>query len=385
VLAGGGVAAWALIDPGAFGAEEERTAPAPQVVVPGGEPEDAPDLGFPGFATKNTTRIAGADAVADSVGAALAAFPATGGLPGPDAVTMVAEHDWPAGIAASVLVAAPVGAPVLVGDTEGVPGLTLDALAALAPEGSGATGGAQLLAVGDVAVPSGMQTRTAGGANPAELAAEVERLRRRLTGRKPDRIVLASSDEPAFAMPAAAWAARSGDPVLFVQRDSVPGPTLRALKRYPNIPVFLLGPRSAASGKVMSQLEKAKVNVERIAGPDPVANAIAFARFAGPAGFGWGVADPGHGLAIANAGRPADAGAAAVLSASGKWGPLLLVEDAEILPPTLEGYLLDIKPGFVTDPTRAVYNHVWVIGDSSAVSVEVQAQVDELAELAKVG
>ena len=36
------------------------------------------------------------------------------------------------------------------------------------------------------------------------------------------------------------------------------------------------------------------------------------------------------------------------------------------------------------DPTRAVYNHVWLIGDATAISVEFQAQVDELAELAQV-
>jgi hypothetical protein len=47
--------------------------------------------------------------------------------------------------------------------------------------------------------------------------------------------------------------------------------------------------------------------------------------------------------------------------------------------------MLDIKPGFEDDPTRALYNHVWVIGDTSAVGAEVQAEVDELAELTEIG
>ncbi len=44
-----------------------------------------------------------------------------------------------------------------------------------------------------------------------------------------------------------------------------------------------------------------------------------------------------------------------------------------------------MKPGYTTDPTRAFYNHVWVIGDGDAISVEQQAEVSELAELAKIG
>jgi hypothetical protein len=47
--------------------------------------------------------------------------------------------------------------------------------------------------------------------------------------------------------------------------------------------------------------------------------------------------------------------------------------------------MLDIKPGFEDDPTRAVYNHIWLIGDSGAIGARVQAEVDELAEVTEVG
>jgi hypothetical protein len=33
---------------------------------------------------------------------------------------------------------------------------------------------------------------------------------------------------------------------------------------------------------------------------------------------------------------------------------------------------------------RGVYNHAWVIGDESAVSVEVQARIDELSEIVRI-
>jgi hypothetical protein len=72
------------------------------------------------------------------------------------------------------------------------------------------------------------------------------------------------------------------------------------------------------------------------------------------------------------------------LSASGVWGPLLVTEDAAQIPPALRGYLLDVKPGYVGDPTRAVYNHVWVIGDQDAISVGFQSQVDDLAEVVQI-
>jgi hypothetical protein len=56
--------------------------PAPRVVVADTpEPEDTGDLGFPAFATKNTTRVAGADSIADAAAVALAVYPSTGGVP----------------------------------------------------------------------------------------------------------------------------------------------------------------------------------------------------------------------------------------------------------------------------------------------------------------
>ena len=128
-------------------------------------------------------------------------------------------------------------------------------------------------------------------------------------------------------MPAAAWAARSGDPVLFVAKDAAPKPTLAALRRDKRVPVYVLGPASAISDKALEQVRKVAPGAKRIGAEDPVQNAIAFARYASGS-FGWDINDPGHGFVIANAGRPLDAAAAAPLSASGDWGPLLITDDA---------------------------------------------------------
>jgi hypothetical protein len=381
--AGVGIGVYIAIDSLGGGKAAQPPAPGPKIVLKKPQPEAAQDLGFPAFATKNTTRVAGADPVADAAGVALAVYPSTGGVKGPAAVSLVEAGDWPSGIAAASLVGPPVGAPVLLTASDSVPVLTADALRALAPSGSSATDDKQIFAIGSAAAPGGPRTSNVSGSNPAEIADAVDRLRQRLTHSEPDHIVLASSDRAPFAMPAAAWAARSGDPVLFVQKESVPQPTLDALKRHDGVPVYVLGPASVISDKAFKQVQKVAPGAKRVGADNAIDNAIEFARYA-DSSFGWDINDPGHGFVIANEARPSDAAAAAPLSASGDWGPLLLTNDAATVPAALHGYLLDVKPGYVSDPTRALYNHVWLMGNETAISVAFQAQVDELAELVPV-
>ena len=383
LAAGGGVYLAVTSGDDDVSVADSAPLPAPQVVIEEApEPEETGDLGFPAFATKNTTRVAGADATADAAAVALAVHPSTGTAPPPDAVTLVDVDDWPAGIAAASLAAAPIGAPMLVTDAGEVSGLTESALRELGPEGSAATAGRQVFVIGDAVAPDGYESLDVDGADAAEVAAEVDRLRDRLAD-EPGAVVIASSEDPAYAMPAAGWAARSGDPVLFAERNSLPAPTVKALRRNDGVPVFVLGPESAISEKTMKEIEHVAPGAKRVGADDPVENAIAFARV-DDGDFGWNINDPGHGFVIANADRPLDAGAAAPLSASGTWGPLLVTDDGTSLPAALHDYLLDLKPGYEDDPTRALYNHIWLIGDTSALSVDLQAEVDELAEVAPV-
>lgn len=370
----------------AGGDDERAEAPAPQVFVrTEAVPEAAAELGFPAFATSNTTRVAAPDAVATAAGVALATFPNAGGVEGPDAVTLVPSEDWAAGIAAASLVAAPVGAPILLSEGGELPDLTGDALVALSPQGAAVTGNRQVFAVGDAPQPEATRSQQIEGANAAEVAAEVARLRARLVEEDPEHLLVASSDDPAYAMPAAAWAARSGDPVLFAQLDSVPDATLELIEEYEDVPVYLLGPEAVISADVQRQIRQASNSQVRRAGQEdnPVANAVEFARYVDGT-FGWNINDPGHGFVVANAGRPADAGAAAALSGTGSWGPLLLTDEAATPPAELEGYLLDLKPGYSDDPTRAVYNHIWIVGDEEAISVDFQVELDAVAEVAPV-
>jgi len=358
---------------------------AEQAPVLGQEGEDdaaATDLGFPAFATRNTTRVGGADAIADAAGVAQAVYPSRDRDTRPRAVSLVDAADWRVAVSAAQLMAAPLRAPVLYSEHGGLPGASEQALGRLIPTGAKEAGGAQVIRIGDAAVVEGYKATPVEGADHAALAQAIDRLQTAAAGKPSPAVVVASADQPGFAMPAAGWAAKSGDPVLWVTRDAIPAPTRAAITAHKRPRIYVLGPESAVSKKVLRQLSELG-DARRISGADPVANAIAFARFS-DGSFGWNVVDPGHGLVFASTQRPLDAAAAAPLSASGTYGPLLLVTAANALPAPLQGYLLDIQPGYDTDPVRGVYNHGWMIGDEDAVSVDVQARIDALLEIQAV-
>jgi hypothetical protein len=346
--------------------------------------EAAELLGYPTFATNNTTRVGGTDPASTAAGVALAVFPSATVAQRPAAVAVADEGEWQAAIAAAVLMAAPVQAPLLLSSEGDLPDATSQALEALDPQGSGDTNGVQAFTIGSGAAPEGLKTAGVKGGDPAAIAAAIAALRDKLAGGPPKQIVLAPEDEPGFAMPAAAWAARSGDPVLFSSAEKLPVATLKVLARHPKVPVYVLGPSSAISSDALREAAKVSKKVRRVSGEDPAENAIALARYS-VGDFGWNINDPGHGFVVARSDSPLSAAIAAPLSASGTWGPLLLSEDADTLPKALREYLLDVKPGYTTDPTRAFYNHVWIIGDQEAIDVTQQAQIDQLAELAQIG
>ena len=128
--------------------------------------------------------------------------------------------------------------------------------------------------------------------------------------------------------PAAAWAARSGDPILFADGDEVPESTSKVVRKHPDAPIYVLGPESAISDKAIAAIQKkSKSEITRVGEEDPVENSIAFARFV-DGDFGWNINDPGHGFTVANISRPLDAAVGAPLSAGGKPGPLLVTDDA---------------------------------------------------------
>ena len=334
--------------------------------------------------------------MADAAGVALAVYPSSGAGTHPRAVTIAPTDDWQAALASAVLMAPPVRAPILLSGSGSLPSATADALNVLAPTGAAAINGAQVIQVGDVPAVSGERAAVIHGRDPYTIAAAIDRFEGAVLGKTSVNVVVVSAEDSAapYSMPAAGWAAESGEPILFVSSSGVPSATRQALLSHQNPHIYVLGPPSVIPNSVIGQLSKYGT-VRRVSGPDPASNAIAFAAYRDPAcpanqpcahipgSFGWAMRGPGHGYVLLNSSRTLDAAAAAPLSASGDYGPELLVPSADTLPSSVLNYFLNYAtPGYNQEgPTAAVYNHGWVIGDPSAISIGVQARMDQLLEV----
>ena len=348
------------------------------------QPRAAAELGFPTVATKNTTRVSGGDAAADVAGAVGAVWPATSERQRPAVVALVDKDDWQGALAASVLHAAPVRAPTLLTDGASLPEVSKTTLDRLKPKGSQLTKGAQVVLIGQKPrAPDGYKPASLNGRDPYELAAAVDRFFSARKGKPSENVIVTTGERAPYAMPAAAWAARSGDSVLFVKQDEIPAVTQRALQSHERPGIYVLGPEEAVSEKVVRQLGRYG-KVERVAGKDPVDNALAFARFKGSGGFGWDANVAGRNLTVASTDRPLDLACAAAFGTNGIFAPLLLTDQPDPLPDALDGYLLDVQPGYEDDPRDAVYNNVWILGDTETISPAAKDRIDEVSTLIPV-
>ena len=150
-------------------------------------------------------------------------------------------------------------------------------------------------------------------------------------------------------MPAAGWAAKSGNPLLWVTAQGIPPETEAAIK------TAQVGRRSTCSGPadavpdtVLDALgSSARSSGSRAPTRSPTRSRSRATR---TATFGWYVVDPGHGLVFASTRaarrtrRPPRR-----CRPRGTYGPLLLLTDAGVLPQPLQDYLLDIQPGYDAD------------------------------------
>jgi hypothetical protein len=376
---------------GKGGAEAERPGSSARRIAP------VAAQGAVSVATRNTTRLGGDDVAADAAAVARAVYPGLTAATRPLAVVIVNERDWLPALASSVLASAPAGAPILFSEGETLPAVTLQTLEAMHPLGAPTLGGAQVIRIGTAAaVPHGMLTRTVrvGLGLPTVAAAAIEQLVVTLAGSAPHQVIVLPADAPpALAMPAAGLAAESGAPILFVTRGRVPTQTAAVLASLHQPSIYVID-GTAIGHHTLDELRNfgtvktitsdvLQAGVGDTAGTEAVQGAIEVARFT-DGSFGWGVKEPGHGLVFANVGRPLDAPAAALLSATGDYGPLLLLASATQVAPALAGYLSDIQPAYSEPqfpPVRGAYNHGWLIGDEGAISTVMQAEIDTMLEI----
>jgi hypothetical protein len=341
-------------------------------------------------ATRNTTRLGGSEVAEDAAAVARAVYPGLTAETRPRAVVVVDEADWSGALAAAGLAAAPTGAPLLYSSHGKLPAVSAGSLEAMHPSGMASLGGAQVISVGAAAVPPAhLSVHSVPPSEPAVTAAAIARVMLSAAGGAAlhQVIVVAANAPRALQMPAAGLAAESGAPILFVTPARIPAATAAMLSELHHPSIYVVAPQEIRS-RTLTLLRRlgsvTEIRTSDAEGAGPLANAITVARFTDGT-FGWGVKEPGHGLVFANTARPLDAPAAALLSATGDYGPLLLIEHPGEVPPTLADYLGNIQPAYTSAPqfrpVRGVYNHGWVIGGEAAISAVTQAEIDALLEI----
>lgn len=357
------------------GAQSNSAGAAPTTMLNG--------AGAGGISTGSTSRIGGSGPTLDAAAVARTLYPGLTAGTRPQAVVIVDRHDWPAALAASGLAAAPLRAPILYSEGSALPPASTSALAAMRPTGARALHGVQAICIASAACPTGYRTIRIEAASPYALAARIAGLVGTLRHGAAAGIVVSVSAPKALSMPAAGLAAESGAPILLVDAKQVPSATAAAISRLRLRTLYAVGPEAAIGQATSAALER-QAEVKRLGKDGVVANAIAVAAYTDGA-FGWGVQEPGHGLVFARASSPFDAPAAAPLAAGADFGPLLLLTSRTGIPLPLRRYLGDIQPSYgatpESAPVREVYNRGWLIGDEGSISIETQAELDDLLRI----
>jgi hypothetical protein len=339
--------------------------------------------------TGNTSRIGGSDAASDAAAVARSIYPGLTRSSRPGAVVLVDEGSFETALAASSLASIPLNAPLIFSSGDSLPGVSSEAIDDLHPLGASSLGGIQVIRVGSSAsVPGNLRTLTLPPRAPAAAAAAVEAVLARAAGSSPHQVIVVPSGAPrSLLMPVAGLSAQSGAPILFATAAGVPAATAAVLERLEHPAIYVIG-SGQLHHRVMQELRhfgrvSAINGTTQVGGEDrtPTGNSIQIARFTDGT-FGWGIKEPGHGLVFANAARPLDGPAAALLSASSQYGALLVLESADRIGAALGTYLADIEPAYTSapayQPVHGVYNHGWLIGDEHMISPITQAEIDSL-------
>ncbi len=328
--------------------------------------------------TVTTTRLFAGDLPSFAALASRAAYPG-GGLAGtPGAVILAPADDW-RWAAALVPLGNQHDAPILYYEPDqNLADATRGELQRLAVEAKSAGARLDALVAGPYPVAEqrwldymGYRREQLPGDDPVSLAAQL------LPRLSYDRILFVEQARPDFALPALAWSAYAGDPVLFVDKSSVPDATRDALQGLDQPPkrMYVLVHDKAAKSKVTGALKKyGHAKVTRIHSDHAAGLAVRVATWRDKYGFGWGLPLPEGGQDVL-LGRSDDAGeviAALSLVRTSVAGPLLIA-GGNRLPTTTMSYLWKASPA---SSTAGSSNHAWIIGDEAEVSERAQADVD---------
>jgi hypothetical protein len=384
----------------------------------------------PTYTTKTTTRIYGADPFEQAVSVTQHIWPAalpenapneTNNVPDrPWGLTLITPDDPLVGISAVPLIHFPNDAPILFVTKTGVPEITLNEIKRLGDTGIVRANNIDAFLVGDAANPAvesqlkaiGLAFVEVTGENVFTLSNNVDKLYGSIqnpdegvpemgvsassSGAGMEDVFIGSADGNGwqFYLPATHWASHMPTGLLWVHQNSIPAPTIDALKRRNgHALIYVFGGSGQVSASVIKELNNYG-SVQRINADDPVAFntpnpttpqniSVAFSKMYDPTGnVGWGILGPGHGFTLVNVSNWQGAVASAPLSHLGFHAPLLVSTDSSTtLPDFIESYYKAVAPTFLNSPGEGPYNMTYLIGSWSQLSWPLQAHIDFISEM----
>ena len=363
---------------------------------------------------KNAARVGGATDAETAAQVLQVTYPATRTENRPGTIVNVTD-DWRMALAATPLIARPTNAALVVIGPGGVdadavreierlrgPGTTPSPSSSpsplvspsASPLESAMTSPSPLPVTSQKSLSIGIGSAgdinedTIGGNDPASVASAIDERQARVSDNSSANLIVVAADaDYRWALPAGAYAARTGTPILFVTKDGVPSATAAALQRRGiRARIFVLGPNAAVSASVFDNLKQFGI-VTRIEGGDYPTNAVRFAEFRDDsADFGWGHNGRGPrqwattNTILVNGARWQDGVLAAHLARAGKSGPLLFTE-IDRLPAVVDNYLWRQRPIFANTPAEGPFNSVWVVGSFERIAYGAQAWADYSQEI----
>lgn len=353
--------------------------------------------------TGSTARLSGDNYLRTATAYSQAIYASAQDKDRPGAVVLVRDDDPAAALATTRLQHMPVNAPMLFVTDNGttVPEETKDELERLRPEGVMMDNNVQVYIVGDIQQSvvdeieqMQMKPRVIYASDPVELSEALDEYIAVLESNHRQIVFIASTDALEYAYPAANWNAHQGDGFAFVTPEGIPDETRRMLeKRWPYYPyIYVFAPSSVVGEETMAELSQYG-HVQRIPGETPQEMAVRWAGYKDsghrtswlvgyrPRSVGWGYAEPGHNMLLADPDDWRIIVPSGVLSHMGKHGFLLLTESNGDLPESLRSYLQVIKPG-PTHPSQQVFNFAWILG--SDVGDDTVRELDGLLRVSSL-
>jgi hypothetical protein len=399
-------------------------------MYPFGAPTEKPDFNVPSppgsgslvptIDTKTTTRLYGTNPFQEAVAITQHQWPAALPLNAPNennnvpdrpwALTLITPNEPLTAITATPLVHFPDDAPILYVTGKGIPKITENEIKRLGDTGISRYHNVDAFLVGEAANPGvekqleelGLKFASVTAPNVPALANTVDKLYGSIenpdTGvpameNGAENVMIGSMQSYKYLLPATHWVSHMASGLLWVEQNSVPAPTIEALKRRNgHARIYLFGGPDQISSTVADELSQygtvIRVDTNNIVAfnkepkDTPAETAIAFAKMWEPAGMvGWKITGPGHGFTVANENDWQGAVASAPLSHMGFHAPLLLTEKASKLPSALEGYFKSVAPTYLNTPADGPYNMTYMIGGWNELTWPVQAHIDYISEM----